>query len=165
MKIDILVINALLDSFMLVLSKMAGIELKTGLPTGEPEIKKDTLARGDVSSMMALNSKELDGSIAISFTKSIIVDLAQRILGSPVNELDEDETTLNLTGEITNMITGGTRKILSEHESDIDIAFPILLSGENHEINHHTDGITIILPFKLDAGQVFLEINFDRNTV
>jgi len=165
MKIDILVINALLDSFMQVLTKMAGMELKTGLSTGEPEVKKGTLARGDVSSMMALNSIDLDGSISISFSKPVIKDLAQRMLGSPLSELEEDETILDLTGEITNMIVGGTKKILSEHGFDIDMASPVLLSGKNHKINHHTGGTTIILPFKLDTGDVFLEINFDRNTV
>lgn len=165
MNIDILVINALLDSFMQVLTKMADMELKTGLPTGEPEIKQDNLARGDVSSMMALNSIDLDGSIAISFTKPVIIDLAQRMLGCPLTDLEEDETILDLTGEITNMIVGGTKRILSEHGFDIDMASPVLLSGESHQINHHTGGKTIILPFKLDAGEVFLEINFDRNTV
>jgi len=166
MNIDILVINALLDSFMKVLARMADIELKTGLRTGEPEQKKDTLARGDISCIMPLNSAELDGSIAISFSTPVILDLAQRMLGdSDDKNEDKTATALDLTGEITNMIVGGTKKILSEHGFDIDMASPKLISGENHEINHHTGGTTIILPFYLDSGEAFLEINFDRNTV
>ena len=166
MNIDILVINALLDSFMKVLATMAGMDLKTGLKTGEPEQKKDTLARGDISCIMPLNSAELDGSVAISFSTSVILDLAEKMLGSTTDEdHDEHQTALDLSGEITNMIVGGTKRILSDNGFDIDMASPTILSGENHEIKHHTDGTTIILPFYLDSGDAFLEINFDRNTV
>jgi len=165
MNVDILVINALLDSFMKVLSNMAGMELKTGLHTDEPEQKKDTLARGDISGIMPLTSAELDGSVAISFSKPVIFDLVQRMVGSTVDDMDEIETALDLAGEITNMIVGGTKRIMSEEGFDIDMATPRIISGEKHEIKHHTDGQTIIVPFDLESGKVFLEINFDRNTV
>lgn len=167
MNIDILVINALLDSFMKVVANMAAIELKTGLRTGEPLQKQDTLAKGDISCVMPLNSAEIDGSIAISFSNAVIFDLAERMLGDDYDAENEDKiaTALDLAGEITNMIVGGTKRVLSDHGFDIDMASPVLLYGKGHEIKHHTGGTTIILPFYLDSGEAFLELNFDRTTV
>jgi len=160
MSIDILVVNALLDSFMRVLANMANIELKTGLPTGEPTPKTSTVALGDVSGIIPLNSVEIDGSMAISFSKPVILDLAKRMLGEEFDSIDD--TIKDLTGEITNMIAGGTKRVLSEHGYDIDMATPKVIAGVNHDIIHHVGDTTIIIPFHLESGDVYMEINFDR---
>jgi len=158
--IDILVINALLDSFMRVLANMAHIELGAGLPTGEPVPKKSTVAQGDVSAMIPLSGADINGSMAISFPKSVIFDLVKRMLDEELNEIDE--TAKDLAGEITNMVAGGTKRVLSEHGYDIDMATPQVLSGEGHNIIHPVGDTTIIIPFHLDSGEVYMEINFDR---
>lgn len=151
---DVLIINALLNALMNVLSTMAGMTPKPGDPAAKP----DTLARGEVSGMLDMESDVAKGSMAITFSDSFIKALVKRMVGDDISQIDD--TAKDLTGEMANMIVGGAKGLLAEKDIDISMSTPQVLSGKNHEINHKYNGQTVILPFESDDGEFFLEINF-----
>lgn len=63
---DIMIINALLDSLMKVFNTMAGIKAEPGVPVA----KDDTVSRGDVTGIMLMENDKAHGSMAISFSQA-----------------------------------------------------------------------------------------------
>lgn len=148
-------INPFLNAILDVLSTMARI---TAIP-GKPSLKKERTSMGDVSGLIGLTGEQMKGSLAISFTEPVILRIARNMLGEEVETIDD--TITDLVGEITNMVTGGAKRTLSEMGYDFDLAIPGVVAGRQHSITHKTSGQTIILPFKTDNGEFFVEICFE----
>lgn len=151
---DVMIINALLNSLMNVLSTMAKL---TPQP-GNPIAKNDDEARGEVSGFMDMENEVTRGSMAISFSPKVIKSLVKTMVGEEIKKVDE--TAKDLTGELTNMIVGGAKAQLAEKGIDFAMSTPQVFSGKKHQIKHKYDGQTVILPFDSDCGEFFLEINF-----
>ena len=62
-------INPFLSSLVNVLSTMAN----TTIVPGQPRIKKDEVARGDVSGLIGMVSPQTKGSFSITFEESLAV--------------------------------------------------------------------------------------------
>ena len=148
-------INPFLNAILDVLSKMAQIEATPG----KPYLKKERTSMGDVSGLIGLTGNQMKGSLAISFTEPVIFQVAENMLGEKVNSINDVVT--DLVGEITNMVTGGAKRTLSEMGYDFDLAIPGVVAGKDHIITHKTHGQTIILPFRTDKGEFFVEICFE----
>jgi chemotaxis protein CheX len=149
-------INPFLTSLVNVLSMMAQTQLKPE----KPRLKKDEIALGDVSGMIGMIGPQTKGSLSISFEESLALDIMQRMLGERPASIDEEVT--DMVGEITNMVTGGAKNILSEKGYEFDMATPIVVSGKGHTINHKGDGPKILIPFTSDSGKAHIEICFDK---
>ena len=87
-------------------------------------------------------------------------DIAKRMLGEDVSEVDE--TITDMVGEITNMVTGGAKNLLLEQGYDFDLATPVVVAGKDHVVKHKSSGAKVIMPFTTDAGQFFVEICFEE---
>lgn len=151
---DIMIINALLDSLMKVFNTMVGIKPEPGVPMA----KDDTISRGDVTGMMLMENDRTQGSMAISFSQAAITKIAKNMLGDDLKSIDD--TARDLTGEMTNMLVGGAKKILADKGYDFNMTTPSVLDGKDHEVQHKYNGQTVILPFNTKSEQFFLEINF-----
>ena len=125
---------------------------------GTPVIKQGVIASGIVTGIIDFKGPRINGSIAISLAKPVILDIAQRMLSEPFTEIDE--VILDLVGELTNMMAGGGKATLSEQGYDFDLTLPRVLVGDGHEINHFIMAQTIIIPFRTDSGEFFVEICF-----
>lgn len=133
-------VNPFLLSLLNVLSTMAQLELKPG----KPKRKMDELARGDVSGLIGMVGPQTRGSLSISFEKGLALEIMRRMLG-----------------EVTNMVTGGAKRMLGEKGYEFDMATPIIVSGPNHTITHRADGTKIMMPFESDYGRATIEICFE----
>lgn len=153
MKADI--INPFLRSVSNVLSTMAMLEVTPGTPS----IKNDTVSRGDVSGIIGMTTKTVNGSMAITFPKMIVFDIVNRMLGEKVTEIDA--TVTDLVGELTNMIVGGAKGLLEENGYDIGMATPVVVTGEDHQIVHKAVGKNILMPFKCETGTFYVEVCFE----
>ncbi|RTE87662.1 MULTISPECIES: chemotaxis protein CheX [Gammaproteobacteria] len=149
-------VNPFLSSLQNVLSMMAQVELKPG----KPAMKKDDRARGDVSGLIGMVGPKTKGSFSISFEEGLAVEIMHKMLGEKPTELNEE--VIDMVGEITNMVTGGAKRILGEKGFDFDMASPVVVSGHNHTIRHRSEGPKIIMPFSHPAGKAHLEICFDK---
>lgn len=139
-----------------VLGTMAQLKPKVG----KPAIKTDQEARGEVSGMMTMESPQARGSLAITFTRPVICDLVKRMLGDDINEVND--TARDMAGEMANMVVGGAKNILVEQGYDFSMSTPSVLSGKGHQLLHKYKGRTVLLPFKTDAGEFFVEICFEE---
>jgi len=152
---DVRFINPVLETLMNVLGTMAKMEPKAG----KPSLKKDQQAMGEVTGFMAMESPQTRGSMAISFSRPVIFEIAKRMLGAELTEIDD--TAKDLTGEMANMVVGGAKNILVENGFDFEMSLPTVLSGQPHDIKHNCDAQTIVLPFKADSGDFCIEICFE----
>ncbi|CAG21625.1 chemotaxis protein CheX [Photobacterium profundum] len=148
-------VNPFLASLLNVLKTMASMEL---VPQ-KPRIKKDEVARGDVSGLIGLIGPQTKGSMSITFDENLALEIMQRMLGERPNGINEEVT--DMVGEITNMVTGGAKRILADNGYNFEMATPAVVSGRGHTITHKTDGVIIIMPFNSEYGKAFIEICFD----
>ncbi len=148
-------VNPFLLSLINVMNTMAQLELKPGAPRK----KSDELARGDVSGLIGLVGPQSRGSFSISFEKSLALEVMRRMLGEAPTTINEEVT--DMVGEITNMVTGGAKRMLAEKGYDFDMATPIVVSGTNHTITHKADSIKLLMPFESEFGKATIEICFE----
>jgi chemotaxis protein CheX len=152
---DVRFINPVLETMMNVLGTMAKMQ-----PTvGKPSLKQDKQAMGEVTGLMKMESPQTRGSMAITFTRPVIFDIAKRMLGAELTDIDD--IARDLTGEMANMVVGGAKNILVDKGFDFEMSLPEVLSGQSHEIKHNCDAQTIILPLKAESGDFFIEICFE----
>ncbi|WP_428977031.1 chemotaxis protein CheX, partial [Vibrio cholerae] len=70
-------VNPFLASLMNVLKTMASLELKPQ----KPRIKKDEIARGDVSGLIGMIGPTTRGSMSITFDENLALEIMQNMLG------------------------------------------------------------------------------------
>jgi chemotaxis protein CheX len=148
-------INPFLDSIVNVLETMANVK---AVP-GKPQRKDEDIANGDVTGIIGMASAQTKGSLSITFTSAAIFDIAKRMLGEDVHEINN--TVTDLVGEITNMVTGGAKRALADLGYDFDMAIPAVVAGKNHRITHKSKGLIIMVPFSIIAGKFFVEVCFE----
>ena len=149
-------INPFLSSLMNVLETMAQTKLKPGTP----RLKKDEIARGDVSGLIGMVGPQAKGSLSITFEQELALTIMERMLGERPATVNEEVT--DMVGEITNMVTGGAKNLLGEKGYEFDMATPMVVSGKGHTITHQADGPKIIIPFSSDHGSAYIEVCFDK---
>ncbi len=148
-------VNPFLTSLLDVLQTMA----QTELTPGKPCLKNDDVARGDVSGLIGLVGPQTKGSFSVTFEKPLALIIFQRMLGSPAETINEEVT--DMVGEITNMVTGGAKRILGERGYEFNMATPAVVSGARHTISHKVKGARILMPFSTAEGKAFIEICFE----
>jgi len=148
-------INPFLSSMLNVMSTMAQMELTPE----KPKLKKDDIAMGDVSGLIGMVSPTAKGSLSITFDAPLALATMKGMVGEAPDEVNEEIT--DLVGEITNMVTGGAKRMLSEKGIEFDMATPMVVSGKDHTIHHKAKGPVVIIPLRASAGKAFIEFSFD----
>ena len=138
------------------MSTMAQMELTPE----KPRLKKDEVAHGDVSGLIGMVSAQTKGSLSITFEGKLALATMKNMVGEGPDEINEEIT--DLVGEITNMVTGGAKRMLSEKGIEFDMATPMVVSGKNHTITHKADGPIVIIPLSSKHGKAFIEFSFDK---
>lgn len=151
---DILMINALLHSLFTIFSSMVRLEIVAGTPV----IKQNNIAKGAASGLIGMKADGASGSVALSLTLATIRKISFGMLGEEFTSVDKEAA--DLVGELTNMLVGGAKRIMSEKGYDFDMHTPQLLMGEGHEIVHHYPGQTVLLPILLGQYEFYIELNF-----
>lgn len=148
-------VNPFLVSLLHVISTMAQLDLKAGAPRK----KNDELARGDVSGLIGMVGPQTRGSFSITFDKGLALEIMRRMLGEAPENINEEVT--DMVGEITNMVTGGAKRMLAEKGYDFNMASPVVVSGPSHTISHKTDSTKLLMPFESEYGRATIEICFE----
>lgn len=148
-------INPFLKSILNVLSTMATMEAKAG----KPVLKKGLVAKGDVTGLIGMTSDKAKGSLAITFTEPVVLEINRRMLGEAPKTIDE--SVIDLVGEITNMVCGGAKRELAQKGYDFDLAIPGMISGKNHTVTHKAKGPAILVPFTTEYGIFYVEVAFE----
>ena len=151
---DVKFINPVLDAIVNVLETMAQIKPQIG----SPRIKTDKKSLGIVTGIIDMKGTQTTGSIAISFSKAVALEIATRMLRMEFKQVDD--LVQDLVGEISNMVAGGAKAKLEECGYDFELTLPRVITGEEHLVDHKLDGPTILLPFKTESGDFFVEMCF-----
>ena len=150
-------INPFLSSLSNVLATMAMLEVNSG----QPSIKKTEAPAGDITGMITMDSPQTSGSLAISFSEAVILEIAERMLQEKFTQINKD--IIDLVGELTNMITGGAKVILESKGYDFGMASPVVIQGNEEHTLPVKNGPTIIIPYTIDSGAFYVEICFEKN--
>lgn len=147
-------INPFLHALVNVLRTMCNLQPQVG----KPVLKEDNFARGAVTGFIDLMGEETAGSMAISFPEPVALDLVSRMLGETPKKIDS--TVEDLVGEITNMVSGGAKKILSEKGFNFYLSQPVTFVGANHKVLHSVYGPKIMIPVAVESGEFTVEVCF-----
>lgn len=137
-----------------VLKAMASLDVAAGAPF----VKKDNIARGDVSAVIGVTGDK-NGTFSISFDRKTAVHIVKQMLGDAIEDIITD--VQDAVGEITNMISGQARVGLVELGLKLQGSTPSVIMGDNHTIAHMTSVQAIAIPFTCEAGTFTLEFCFD----
>ncbi len=146
-------INPFLEATVSVLKTMVSLE---PVP-GKPFLKNGTSATSDVSGIVGITG-ETEGSICITFSKECILYVIGEMFGEDHEEIDDE--VKDAVGELTNMISGDSRRRLQEIGHNFQGAIPSVISGKGHEIKHVTKGPILSIPFSTQAGNFTVEVCF-----
>jgi len=151
---DANLINPFLESTLHVLKTIARIDAEKG----KPYLKKDNIARGDVSGVIGL-AGDMNGIISVTFTEKCILYIVTGMFGEEVKKLNEEIG--DAVGEIANMISGQARQKLEALGTNLQAAIPSVVMGKDHTISHMTKQPIIALPFSTKGGDFTIEICFE----
>ncbi len=151
---DIVMIHALLESLFTVFGTMVNLKINPGVPIP----KQGNVSRGEVTALIGMKAEGTSGSVALSLTLPAIRKISFSLFGEEITSINNEAT--DLAGELTNMLVGGAKRILSEKGHDFDMQTPQLMQGKGHEIVHLCSGQTVLLPITMDKEEFYLELNF-----
>lgn len=137
-----------------VLATMAGIKPQPG----KPFVKKDNMARGDVSAIIGFTGQRT-GSISVSFSKQCAIAVVRGMLGDDIQDILQD--TKDAVGEVCNMISGQARAGLAEMGMVFQGSTPSVIMGDGHTISHVTKSPIMGIPFHTDHGEFTVEFCFE----
>ena len=147
-------INPFINATLNVLETMAFVKAQAG----KPYLKKDDIARGDVSGIIGITG-DAHGTMAVTFDEGGILKIVSNMFGEEMTELNSE--VADAVGELTNMISGQARRELEEKGRLFDAAIPSVVTGRGHRIVHITQGPKIAIPFKVEGGSFTIEICLD----
>jgi CheY-specific phosphatase CheX len=104
---DVKFINPFINATLNVLETMAFVKSKAG----KPYLKKDNVARGDVSGIIGITG-ETNGTIYVTFDEPCILKIVSNMFIEKMTEINNEIT--DAVGELTNMISGQARKELED---------------------------------------------------
>jgi chemotaxis protein CheX len=148
---DVKLINPFIEATLHVLSSLAFTKAKAG----QPFLKKDSIASGDVSGIVGL-SGEARGTISVSFSEQSILAIVGNMFGEPVKEINDE--VKDAVGEILNIVSGQARQKLEAMGRTLKGAIPTVITGKNHAIFHITKHPIIAIPFETDNGRFTIEV-------
>ncbi len=148
---DVRFINPFLDGTAEVLTKMARLKPVAG----KPFAKTNDSAYGDVSGIIGMTGDAI-GSLALTFSEDCIIGIVSNMLGESYTEISRE--VMDAVGELTNMISGASRKTMEKDNLKVFAAIPTVVFGKNHTIRHVVQGPSIVIPFKTECGDFVIDV-------
>ena len=112
---------------------------------GKPYIKTGGGSTGDVSGIVGITG-DAEGSLCITFSKSCILFIISKMFGEEQKEINDE--VKDAVGELTNVISGDSRRRLEDIGHHFLGAVPSVISGQGHEVKHITKGPDSLHPFQ-----------------
>jgi len=88
------------------------------------------------------------GVISIHCPVSLALKITSSMLGMECEEVNEDLN--DAIGEISNMLAGGVKQVLTKSGLDVKLSIPTVISGEDYTVNSLSDSDCVVIPFAID---------------
>ena len=137
------------ESVRAVFRSMCGWELK---PSAIPPYGS-RLARFQLSGIIGI-SGPVNATLIVNIHQDLAFAAAERMIGNRPEAIDAD--TLDLVGELANMIGGNTKERMGM--AGLRLGLPTVVAGEGHIVAYDKDAEVSFLPFESDYGPLVLEI-------
>ena len=124
----------------------------------DPSERKSSFTTQQVT-VIAGVSGDVAGNVMYSMSQSTARNIASRMTGEEVQELDE--MALSAVSELGNMITGGATAFVSEHGLNVDATPPSVIKGANIEIV--TKSGARVVPIDTPAGYLEMTVAIGEN--
>lgn len=149
-------INPVLHS---VMETLAGITHHDPCP-GRVKLKKHELAPGVVTGLVNLQINDQKGSLALSFSRDLILNIASEITHHVQRRIDG--TVLNLAGRLTYMACNGARQHFNDPEAVFMLTTPQVFQGFRHRVHHPLNDPKFMMQFETPCGICFSEFSFSQ---
>jgi chemotaxis protein CheX len=120
---------------------------------GEPVSRGSLPFSSSVTGMIGLTGL-YKGVLAIHLPKPVAMTITSTFLGMDIAEVNAD--VLDAIGELTNMIGGSVKSMLSENGRDIELSLPSTLTAEKYIFQIRENANLQMVPFKVNADHQFL---------
>jgi len=125
---------------------------------GEVKLTDQPIIKGDISGSVGLVQDEFEGNMIISFPRSTILALMEKVYGSKFPDLNKSVS--DGVGEITNTLFAMVKQGLSERGYRFKMALPSVVVGDQHDISQLEGTETLAIPFSTPVGnfEVFVSL-------
>lgn len=154
-KVRIEFINPFISAVTSAFTTMVFTECKrTGLYVKK---EKQTLMSGDVTVVMNIFGA-LGGTVALTFPRKVSISLVSSMLmDEDIDDFNDD--VVDGVGEIGNLVIGSAKsQIAQTYGREASVSIPTILTGANHEMQHHKGVPCIGSVFETKYGKFALEV-------
>lgn len=127
---------------------------------GRVKLKKHELAQGAVTGMVSLQINDQKGSLALSFSRDLILNIASEITHHAQRTIDG--TVLNLAGRLTYMACSGAKEYMLDQDATFMLTTPQVFQGFKHRVHHPMNDPKFMMQFETPCGICFSEFSFSR---
>lgn len=153
MRVDF--INPFINATRQMMQMMAGIkEFRKVELIAEHELR----ATFDISAAIGLTGAAR-GTIVLSFTEAIALEILARLVGERVTTFDQ--SVCDAVGEMVNIIAGSASAELSRGtDAVIERSIPSVVLGRGHRIHHPPSIPCINIFFRTEVGEFAMQVSF-----
>jgi len=88
------------------------------------------------------------GVISMHCPVNLAMKITSNMLGMECDEVNEDLN--DAIGEISNMLGGSVKQVLSKGGLDVKLSIPTVIAGEDYTVNSLSDSDCVVIPFKVE---------------
>jgi len=149
-------LNLVECSIKSIFGAMAGIELKPG--EFQKKCHEQAPVGESVSSVISLSGSGRHFSMSLTFPESVIIAITQKML--PEVEVSIGHPMVSdLAGELANMVLGSTKNTLDPDGNDLSLSLPVVVSGNDYQIEHKTSSPVWVAKMCSELGEIFVEVS------
>lgn len=157
---EIQFINPVLHSVKQVLSQSTRDKVQI-IKAGKPQLRTaHEPSQSAVSGIMSMQGPDAHASVALSFSKEAILEIASYMLPEVGDSIDHIIT--DLAGELTNMVIGDAKRQLEAKGLQFELSLPVLVIGPEHIVAHRPQAPIIRVPFQLQHGAFYVEAVYEK---
>lgn len=153
--VDIKYINPFLEGVDSVFTTMLELQPKRdGVKVG-----KSDGVENELTTLVGI-SGEIHGVVVMRFPPKTALDLAGRMLGSNMEDVNAD--VVDAIAEIVNMVAGAA-KAKFECDPPLQLGLPTVVQGSDYKVQYPTKSVWLNVPFSCEAGKFCMEVTFSEN--
>jgi chemotaxis protein CheX len=108
----------------------------------------------DISGSLVMDSPVFKGRLSICFNKNTFLKLTGNMFGETYSEITTEIE--DAAAELTNIIYGQTKVILSEKGYEFNKSFPKVITGTENFLQTIGSNTSIVIPFRCKEGLFFI---------
>ena len=130
---------------------------------GDYKISSPYSSDGDIYACVTMVQKDIEGTLIMSFTKEVALNLASEVYRRNISEVDD--TVRDAVGEISNIIYASVKKVLNEKKGhSFQLSIPKVFLKNDLKNQASFIGRTLVIPINLSLGAFEVFITIEKNT-